>query len=319
MEIKNQEKYVDIIKTLLATVVLGYLAFSFTPLVLIIYPMFLMESSIRNGLVITMAVAFAAALITSLFTTLMSGLSLFFIFGPMILAFHYGVFNRKNFIFVFFLMFLALSISFISLELGLARLNPFNISDFSNELITMQLENFGSSMSNLELANLEKTLKMVNEIVITILPSIYMVIIAFICYINYTSVGRRLIFKGILINQPPIFGNLQMPKILILGLGLGILASLALRVLGFEIYRTIYLNVLVVFGFLFLVNGLALGSNIFMRLRTPNFFRILFYWIAIIITPVSLVVIFAGFIDTLINFRSYTYKKGVIFWEDLNI
>lgn len=309
MEIKNKEKYTEIIKLIVFSLVLGFLGLSFSEVVLVLYPVFFMESSIKNGIVSTMIAMLATSVILQLLLASVTGLGLFFVFAPMVLAFHYGVMHKKSFRFVFILMFLALGISLLSYQMGQARLETTDIKVAVNELINRQLVEMGKGLTNLELSQLERSLRYAYDISITLLPSIYLILVAVIVYLNYSIVGRKLLFNGILIYQPPLFKNLQIPRPTILLLGLTVLVSLVLKYSGTSIYRSIYFNSLAIFGFLFLINGLALLSNLLNRSRLPNFIRILVFAFAIIFAPMGLFLIIIGLLDTLLTFRKMEIRK----------
>ena len=72
----------------------------------------------------------------------------------------------------------------------------------------------------------------------------------------------------------------------------------------------IYFNVIVVFGFLFFVDGLALLTSLFRKTKMPRFFRILLTALAVFVAPLSIVVALVGIIDTLVQFRRIKIVGG---------
>lgn len=307
MEIKNKEKVNELLKLLFLSLLIGFLGFTISPvLIMFIYPGIFMEGSIRLGLRDSLLVMFLTSLILSLFSNLMSGLALFFIFAPMVLTFHYGIMNRKSYIFIYISVLLVLALSMTAFQLGLLRTQPIDLTAAIESLMNAQLDLMKEGLTALEFSQLEQSLKEAYSI----MPSLYLVILAIIVYINYNSVGRNLLLKGILIPQPPFFGYLQMPRQLIVAFGIGIFIPLMMKNLGLDLYRPIYFNIIVVFGFLFFVDGLALLSSLLNKARIPRFFRILIIVMAIFIAPLTIVVAIVGILDTLVQFRRIKIVGG---------
>lgn len=311
MEIKNKEKVNQLLKLLFLSLLIGFLGFAISPvLIMFIYPGIFMESSIRLGIRESLLVMFVTSLVLSLFSNLMSGLALFFIFAPMVLTFHYGIMNRKSYIFIYISVLVVLALSMTAFQLGLLRTQPIDLTAALESLMNAQLDLMKEGLTALEFSQLEQSLKEAYNIMLMVMPSVYLVILAIIVYINYNSVGRKLLLKGILIPQPPFFGYLQMPRQLIVAFGIGIFIPLMMKNLGSDLYRPIYFNIIVVFGFLFFVDGLALLTSLLNKAKMPRFFRILIIVMAIFIAPLSLVVAIVGILDTLVQFRRIKIVGG---------
>lgn len=311
MEIKNKEKVNELLKLLFLSLLIGFLGFTISPvLIMFIYPGIFMESSIRLGIRESLLVMFVTSLVLSLFSSLMSGLALFFIFAPMVLTFHYGITNRKSYVFIYLSVLIVLALSMTAFQLGLLRANPIDITAAIDSLMNAQLDMMKEGLTALEISQLEKNVKEAYNIMLMVMPSLYLVILAVIVYINYNSVGRKLLLKGILIPQPPYFGYLQMPRALIVAFGVGVFIPLMMKNFGSDLYRPIYFNVLVVFGFLFFVDGLALLTSLLIKTKMPRFFRILITVLVIFVAPLSIVVALVGIIDTLVQFRRIKIVGG---------
>lgn len=309
MEFKNQEKYSQLGKLGLLGLVFGFLGYSFFGIFFLFFPMPFMESSVRNGIVPALGTMLGVSLALGLAFGILSGLSLFFVFGPLVLIFHYMVESKKTFAMTLLAMTLVLLLSFFSLQLGLTPLETIDFEKLSEEIIEIQMSTVEEGLSALESDRLEYNLRKINEITIKILPGIFFIFILFTVYINYVLVGRRLLRSGILINQPPLFGNLQLPRLSILALGLVIGLALALQAMGYEIYKIIYLNALVIFGFLFLINGLSMVSYFLNRLRIPNIFRTIFLLGLVLFAPAGAILIIVGLLDALVNFRKININR----------
>lgn len=305
----NENSMKDLGKLVLITAGMGLLGIYFLGILLFFYPMLFLESSVKNGIGKTMGAMALSALLIGLFTNIMAGVSLFFTFAPMVLIFHYGIFNNKSYKVVVVLMIIVLALSVISLQLGLTPLGSFDIDEIIDSIVHLEIEGLEEELSNLELSRLQDNLRYVLEFSISILPGIFLILIGLMAYINYVFAARRLLRQGILINQPPIFPMFQVPRVSILIFGLFIGLSFLLRQGGIEYYKEVYLNTLVIFGFLYFLNGFALVNFLLLRTRLGTFGRVIIYMIIIFFVPVTLLVTFAGLIDALLNFRKARVKK----------
>lgn len=309
MEIKKPDNLINLIRTTMYSVTIGIIGNVFMAVILLIYPVLFMESSIKNGIIPTMISMFVSSGIIALMVTPLAGLSLFFILAPMVLIFHYCVINQKRFYITFLLMFLVLLISFTSYNFGIANTNPVDVQGLIDTLVEFQIENLEGSFSSLELSNYEDSLRTVYDYSIRLIPAIVGIGVAVFVYINYLLTGRRLLRQGILIHQPPAFGNLQLPRFSIILFGIAIGIILLMRYLEIDYYSNVYLNAILVFGFLYFVNGLALFSNFLQRFRVPNIGRMFVYLSAVFFPAFGGATAVIGLIDALINFRRIRIKK----------
>ena len=309
MEFKDQEKYMELGKLGLFGVVLGFLGYSFFGILYIFFPMLFMESSVKNGILSTMGVMLGVSLVIGLVFNMLAGLSLFFVFAPMVLAFHYMVTSKRGYVATLILMAVVLILSSVSLQMGLTPLGTVNLEEISEELIQSQIDGVGENLTGLEASRLEENLRLINEMSIKLIPGMFFIFILFTVYLNYVMAGRRLLRHGILINQPPIFSNLQLPRISIIVFGIIIGVILLLQNSGMEIYEVIYLNSLLVFGLLFFVNGLALVSNLLGRLKMPNFVKTFILLGLVFFIPAGAVVVILGLLDALVVFRKIRIKR----------
>lgn len=309
MEIKNQEKFINLAKLAVYSLLIGYIGYSFAGLVLIFYPMMFMESTIKDGLVPTIITMLITSVILGLLINLLAGLALFFVFGPMVLIFHYCVETKKSYSFTLIVMILVLVISFTSYQIGITPIESVDLGSFIDNVVDVQVENLDDTMTNLEISRFEDNLRLIYEYSIMLIPGLMLIILSLTAFINYLLAGRRLLVRGILINQPPLFSNLQLPRVSILVFGVVIGIILLMRYLGLDFYSQVYFNTIAVFGFMYFVNGLALFSNFLIRLKVPNFGRMLVYTTAVLFPPIGAIVAILGLADALFYFRRISIKR----------
>lgn len=310
MENKENKEFKGLGILVLVTTAIGLMGLTFSSILLFFYPMLFLESSIKNGIGKTLGVMAISSLIVGLFiSNPMAGMSLFFVFAPMILIFNYSILRGKSYKVVVALMLIVLILSVASLQFGVTPLGSIDVEEFIDTLVNFELEGTEGELSNLELSRLEENLRYVFEFTVSILPGMLLILFGALVYINYSFAARRLLRQGILINQPPVFPLFQVPRYSILILGVLIGLSYVLKTMEIEYYKTVYLNAIVVFGFLYFINGMALVNNLLLRTKLGSFARILIYMIIIFFPPVTVIVAAAGLIDALINFRKVRIKR----------
>lgn len=310
MEIKDNNELKSLGILVLITSAIGLMGLTFSGVLLFFYPMLFLESSIKNGIGKTLGVMAISSLLIGLFiSNIVGGMSLFFVFAPMILIFHYTILRGKSYKVVFALMLIVLILSVASIQLGVTPIGSINVEEFIDTLVNFELEGTEGDLSNLELSRLEDNLRYVFEFTLSILPGMLLILFGALVYINYSFAGRRLLRQGILINQPPVFPLFQVPRYSILIFGILIGISVILNTMEIEYYKPVYLNAIVVFGFLYFINGMALVNNLLLRTKLKSFGRILIYMIIIFFPPVTVVVAVGGLVDALINFREVRIKR----------
>ncbi len=308
MEEKNI--YADLGKRILISsvfAIFGSYAFS---LLLFLYPMWYLKSSVKNGIVPTVIAMAISAVLISLGTSYMMGLTLFFTFVPMLLAFHYCVDTKKNYLFTLAAMSLALFASAIALEFGqLSAMGGVDLTKVIDDLVNVQISSLGEGMTSLELSRIEDTLRSVYMLITRIMPGILAVICIIASYINYLLAGRQLLREGVVINQPPLFFNIQVPRSIMAFSGAAILTVIALMLINADKTNIFAENLLVVFGFIFFANGLATLSNFMIRFGIPTFLRVLVYFVSLIFYQVGVLVILLGLGDSMLNLRRIGVRK----------
>lgn len=309
MEGKNNI-YADLGRLVLVSSGYAFLSVYFASLLLFLYPMWYLKSSVKNGIVATIIPMAISAGLVSLGTSYMMGLTLFFTFSPMVLAFHYCVQSKKHYMFTLVAMALALFASAIALEYG--QINAMGGIDFTkviDDLVNIQISDLGDGLTNLELSRLEDALRSAYSLIVRIMPAILAVICTLAAYLNYTVAGRQLLREGIIINQPPLFFNVQLPKsIVAFTLAAAITVGL-LTLMNANNTNIFAENLLVIFGFLFLANGLATLSYFMIKYRVPFLLRGIVYFLTVIFVQVGIVVVLLGLADSIFNMRKLGVRK----------
>lgn len=309
MEEKNNI-YADLIRLVAVSSGYAFISIYFASILLFLYPMWYLRASVKHGIVKSVAAMAISAAFISLGTSYMMGITIFFTFVPMLLAFHYCVETKKNYLFTLIAMALALFSSAIALEYG--QLNAMGGIDFAkviDDLVNVQLSGLGEGMTNLELSRVEDALRSAYTFAARIMPGILAVICLIASYLNYTTAGRTLLKEGIPINQPPLFFLMQIPKNIMAFMVAAALTVGALTLMNAQNTSIFAENLLVIFGFIFLVNGLATLSFFMIKLRVPSFIRIIVYLLSFLFLQLALTLVLLGVTDSMINLRKIGTRK----------
>lgn len=305
----NNSKFIDMLKLTFVAILLGSLGVNMLGILLMFFPAIFMESSIKNGLFPTLLSMFLSSLIIGLTSKILTGLSLFFVYAPMILAFHYAVVNKKSFRFTLILMVVVLLLSNISLQMGLTPLESLNFDDFIEDASNFVLEELEGTMTNFELGRVQDEIREILKLSVSLIPAMMLIFVVMIVYINYVIAGRRLIYSKILIAQPPNFSDLQIPRFMLLIFGALIGVVIILRTAGFAYYREVYLNIVLIFAFLYTVNGLACVAYFLNKRRAGGFKRFFVYFLIFVFAPILFIITVLGFIDSLVYFRRLKMRR----------
>lgn len=309
MEFKDENLYIDLAKRTGISILLGYLGFYFLGLVLIAYPAIFMVTSIDKGIKYSGISMFLSSLVIGLGTNLLTGLALFFTYFPMILVFHYAVNSRKGFWFTIISMALVLLVSTLALQLGTTPLESIDLNAIIEESISLGFGTMEEGLSNLELRRIEDLYRQGVELGFSLIPGIIIAMISIVVYFNLMITGRFLLKNNILISQPPLFPNFVIPKITFIVMGILFGGSLILQQIGYEYHYIITRNLVLVFCFIYFINGLATISNLFYRYRVPIFFRYLFYGLMFALYQLTIAVVVVGLLDSLFGRRGARVLK----------
>ena len=299
----KSNKYTQLaISTLMATFIAS-LGFGFSGTALMIFPYFFMGNSIQIGIVPALLSMLVSTGIVALFYGPMAGASLFLVFAPVVLIFHYCITTDRSSLVTFLSMAAVLLISMTTVSASISGGVQVTPEELTKQMMALQ-EDLTGQFSDLELSRLETRLKTMLEFIALASPAITIIGVLIVTYLNYTMTGRNLFLRGVLINQPPPLMALQIPRgtLLLAGLVLGIGAILQNQ--GMDPKGIMILNGLLVFGFLYMVNGLATINLFVLLMGIPLFLRVIIYVLLFRIPILNTGMMILGLVDSLFGIRS---------------
>lgn len=289
-------------------VVFALIGIYFIPLTTILFPIPFVILGVRHGTKYNTLSLIAASLIIGMIVDVISGAILFITFAPLSIALAYTLKRKYS---TSQIVVLSTGVTLISIIFMISFLGIISGVDFLTEIETsfnqtlkLQINAIKSmGISPYEISEMEDMLKATLEYIILIIPSIMIISSVFIAYISLwlsSSILRRLGDKRPVI---PKFTRFKLPHNIILGVLIILLGTMALRYFKLLYYETIFINVIVLFSFVFFLQGLAVIIFLMNKMKLNKILRSILIALIIISVPLSFVVSIIGILDNMIDFR----------------
>src|SRR5690554_1001528 len=295
-------------------VLVGLLSIYLTPLVLILYPVGAVVYGIKNGVNPAAGVITIASLIIGLGTgDFISGIILLILFGPLTVALAYGMKKRRRPLQVLVtgsLVFFTSTLMVFYLAGSLTGLSIINqLENAFKETLFIQIDMLkGMGLSNYEIDSARRMLEDGYRYIILILPSILMFLALLVSHVNYIITVWLLRKLNIGILQMPWLHRFTVPNNFALGVLVMFAGVFIGRSLDGTYYETIFLNLLVLIGVVFILQGLAVVSFFLIKWKMNAFTRGLVVFLAIAFSPVLTAVSLIGGLDVVLDFRKLRRK-----------
>lgn len=296
-------KSTSLLPMILQSIGIGIIGILF-PVAYIFLPMIFLTEAIDKGLVKIMGTFLGLCLFLELLIPKL-GMTIFTLFGPLILILHYCLVTKKDFERTFSL---ASGIFVISIMLTLQSTGVLDFirqEDFPQKLIAMQKE-AGIWQEGME-AYLP-TFENVMRKGVQYLPGLVVIISLLVTYLTMTFTGRKLLLRGKLVVQPSSFFYFRLPKGLLFVMALFSLGAAAFSKELSQSAPLLVNNGILVAGFLFFVQGLAVMDFLFIKLKILRIFKTILL-VMIVFTPiVQIPIAFLGLCDSIFNLRRIHIK-----------
>lgn len=261
--------------------------------------------------------SFISILITSLLigisVDLISGVIMLAVFGSMALYIADSIEKRKKSLEIIvpaaLIFFLASGIVYIMLRdfSGVSLIDQ--LQESLNTYTQMQLDLIEDvELTNIESFRLREYANNLSRIMISILPSIMIVMSVIISYVNYylsIVVLRRL---GLAIRDNPRFSNFSLPNNFIIGSLVMFLIVYLLGNIEAIPVDIIQNNLMVLIASLLYIQGISVLNFLLLRRRVNILFRALIIGITLFASPLITFIIIIGIADLIFDFRKL--RKG---------
>jgi len=266
--------------------------------------------SVRHGFKYGILTAVVASFLVSVFVEPASALSLFFII--LFLGLSQGIAIRKNYSIpaVVFVGLVGAAIAVILITILAYYLSGVNlfyeqIKIFKESIAAQEQLVLRYGLNKEDIAAQQRLLNQIVDSFSRIMPAVVVMIsgwLSSLCgFISY-QVLRRLGFK---LSKVVNFKKLQMPWFFSWGYLIGLAASLFYKSFGgySEVILTVGMNLLLVFGIIFFIQGLAVAFYFFEKYKLSFGGKMLFFIFAVFIQIMFQGLTWLGLFDTWFNYR----------------
>lgn len=302
MKVTNKD-FFDTIKLILTSSLLA-VGGIFFPVLFLFFPVQFLTESTKRGFARVFLSFVGVCLVTGLIMGARMGLTIFALFGPLLIVFDYCIRTGQR---VDVTMGAATAILLVSTVFTLyitGVLSSIQSGSFFEDILTMQKNIMGSvDLGGMSQDQMLGQFREVLSLVHTLLPSLILLSSFLVVYFSYTMAGRRLLMQGKAIKQPSSFLFFSLPRQLVIS-GVIIAAGLFLvsSLWGVNV-ELLQKNLIFTMGVLLFFQGASVLSY-FVHRMSPSVFPRILMWAAIFLVPgMQFGVAIVGLLDQGLDFR----------------
>lgn len=294
----------------------GLIAIYFWPFLLILFPLGFVIYGVKHGLVnmgLLMAVSAAVIGLVSDFT---SALVVIGMFGPMAFGITLSMRKRRRPLEVLatgsIIFFVSTMILFALFGNASGTSVVKQVEETFRETLFMQLEMLeGMGLSAYELDKTKTMLEEAYSYLILILPAIIMVMAFIVSYLNYLFSVRLLRALGIGVLPMPWLHRFTVPNNFGIGMLIVFVGIFAVKSIDSGFYDVIFMNLIVLVGTVFIVQGLAVIDHYLLKIKMNSIIRGILMLFLIMLSPMLTVVSLLGGADIVLDFRKLRRRKSL--------
>lgn len=287
----------------------------FFPILLLVLPVGFIILGIRNGMVEGIISLMTTCTIVAYVIDPITALYLFILFGPIVISMIYTIKNRKSTMEVL----LSATISLFASVIIVYSLISFkegnllvSLEETFKESLSIRLEALRDmGLSSYEILENKSLLEDAYKYMLLIAPATILLSSLIISYINYSISIFGLKKVGINVVNIPRFSRFRLPNNIAIGIIVMFIAAFISKQLNFDYFDTIVVNITVLMGFMFLIQGLSVIDFFLIKVKTKKFLRILLLVLTILIAPLVTVVSTIGLIDAIFDLRKLRRKESL--------
>ena len=296
------------------TVLLGIVAFSYLPFLLILYPLGFIMYGVKYGVNGGVITSLLTALILGIIENFTNTYVLIILFTPLVVTMIYSMKKRRRpleTLLAAAIAFFASSLVLFFLADSLRGLSIVNeLEESFKEVLFLQVDMLKQmGLSNYEVDKTRVLLQDAYKYIILILPSILMILALTISYLNYIIAVYLLRILGIGVLAMPWLHKFSAPNNFALGALVMFLGAFLMRGIDAKYYETISLNLIVLIGLVFILQGLAVVDFYLIKWKQNKFVRFLTIGLSVFLSPILTVISLLGGIDLVFDFRKIRRRK----------
>lgn len=306
-------KLVESLLLIILMTISGILSMSFIPY-LFLFPAVFTIFSLRNSFNLSVINIIITGVLVGLLGRIELGIFILVTSLPMTYVFSNLIIKRQKSSEVI-LTTTVLSFIFLLAMIRIMQLNGINLVKILEEgfNVTMlrQLDIYQSmGLTSLELNEKMDFLENTYKYGLLIIPSLLFIISLIVSYLNYVVIVIGLEKMELRLANNPRFSKFRLPNSFIGTTALIILTSLFIRRLESPYLDTIFINLQVLIGFAFTIQGLSVIEHILVRKRIKLWVRTVSYTLFIFLPPMISILPVIGAGDMVFDFKRLKKTKS---------
>lgn len=309
----NRKSLESVILTVIMSVFFVFSIYYFEAL-LFLLPIPFIAFGIKNDLVTSLLDFVITLLIVGIMLNPQVSLSYFLLFAPFIALSIYLIKKRTRANQVVIYGAIALFISMLVL-FGISNLNGVNLVSQLEEQFSMILSGRMDYLKDMglttyELLETRDSLKAEYGQMLTLIPSVILIMSYIISYINYKLVALGLIKVGIGVLYLPRFSRFRLPDNFTIGALIMVLTSFFITMMNVSYADVLYVNIIVLLGSVIALQGLAIVSFFLNKIKMKKFLRVITYIIIFFTPQIFSAMALLGGIDIIFDLRKIKGAKS---------
>ena len=179
------------------------------------------------------------------------------------------------------------------------------------QLLSAQLEMIEDmDLTSYQFLEAKELLENAYKYLLLIIPAILLIMSLVVSYLNclLSSIGLKKMGIGII--NIPKFSRFRLPNNVIPGIIVMFLGVYIMNKLEMPYYETVLINLVVLVGFMFIIQGLSVVDYFFIKIRIFPLIRVILYLLFLFNSPIVTVISILGFIDTIFDLRRIKKSKS---------
>lgn len=287
---------------------------SYLPLLIFLIPVPFVILGVRNGIKANIVSLVITLLIVQILLSSTSGATLLLSFGPLCFMLNYCIKSRKSMGETLLFSTLSFIIPFILIILLVGQVGNVDIlKEFElslNQYLELQVEMLKEmGKSSYEVLQTKYQLQNLYNELLVLTPSLLGMFCIFVSYINLSVSAFAIRKMGYGVVSTSGFSKLKLPNNILPGMAIMLITGFVFKLLKVNYHRAFLLNITFIFGFIFLVQGLAVIDFFLKKKNIRLVFRVILLIVVLVFIPLSSIIFLIGLFDSLFDIRKLRAKK----------
>ncbi len=312
---EENQSLIETISIVLLTTLALFLSLRVFPLAIFLFPISFIVLGVKHGIKYNIIGLILSVIAIGFFTDFLSAIIILVLFLPFTIALIYTIGRDEKPGKVMLLGTLAFFISILILVLVVTTIYDFNFIEeygkiFKN-IFDQRMEIFRESgLGQAEIKNMEDAYDILYENFTMTTPSMFLLFSMGLTYINYLISSFIIRKEREDIKNRPIFSEFKLPKNIFFGTVIMLVISYILMKKNILNGISVYSNIILIFNFIFTLQGLAVIDFKLKEKGLNKIIRIIINIFSLLLSTVmGNILSFVGILDSLFDFRRQSSKE----------